>query len=194
MAMTYPLGGTAQDSEQWWQAYQLAENDQDAELGKRAAAGDDHARWQLASWLSDRGRTEEAIEVIRPLADAGDDVADLWLARWLAERDHDDELRRRAESGDYYALVELAKWLAAGERLDEVRDLVVRHRQQLEPWLSRGEGTGDMRLVRMAAELGDEAARQRVEAWLGRLRRRAETGDTYARDFLAENPDWLTPF
>jgi hypothetical protein len=43
-----------------------------------AAAGDDHARRQLASWLSDRAfpegpgglaKVEEAIEVIRPLAD-----------------------------------------------------------------------------------------------------------------------------
>src|SRR5258707_7602453 len=48
-----------------------------------------------ASWLSDRLRTEEAIEVIRPLADAGDDVAELWLARWLAERGQVDELRQR---------------------------------------------------------------------------------------------------
>ncbi len=58
-------------------------------------AGDEHARRQLASWLSDRARTEEAIEVIRPLADAGDDVAELWLARWLAERGQVDELRQR---------------------------------------------------------------------------------------------------
>ncbi len=78
--MTRPLGGTAEDAERWWQAYQLAGNDQGAELGERAAAGDEHARRQLASWLAERARTGEAIEVIRPLADGGDDVAELWLA------------------------------------------------------------------------------------------------------------------
>jgi hypothetical protein len=49
----------------------------DRELRELAAAGDDHARRQLASWLSerafsarlpDRAKLEEAIEVIRPLA------------------------------------------------------------------------------------------------------------------------------
>ncbi len=75
----------------------------------------------------DRARTEEAIEVIRPLAGAGDDVADLWLARWLADGDHLDELRRRAASGSYSALHELAGWLAGHEHLDELRELVVDH-------------------------------------------------------------------
>jgi len=79
--MTHPPDDIAKDAERWWQAYQLAENDQAGELRERAEAGDDHARRQLASWLSDRARTEEAIEVIRPLADAGDEVADLWLVR-----------------------------------------------------------------------------------------------------------------
>ena len=36
-------------------------------------------------------KLEEAIEVIRPLADAGDDLAELWLARWLADCDRLDE-------------------------------------------------------------------------------------------------------
>jgi hypothetical protein len=83
----------AGDAARWWQAYLLAENDQADELQARALAGDEHARRQLASWLADRARTEEAIEIIRPLADTGEDVAELWLARWLGERDHSDELR-----------------------------------------------------------------------------------------------------
>jgi len=101
-------GDDTQDAVRWWQAYLLAENDQAGEFRERSAAGDNHARRQLASWLSDRARTEEAIEAIRPLADAGDDVAELWLARWLADGDHPGGLRQRAGTGSYHALLELA--------------------------------------------------------------------------------------
>ena len=79
-------------------------------------------------WLSDRARTEEAIEVIRPLADAGDDVAELWLARWLAERGQVDELRRRVASGSYHALLELARSLTGHGCLDEPRALLIDRR------------------------------------------------------------------
>jgi hypothetical protein len=185
--MTGSLGQTAEDAERWWQAYELAENDQAGELRQRADAGDEHARRQLASWLADQARTEEAIEVIRPLADAGDDVAELWLARWLADGDHLDELRQRAASGSYAALHELAEWLARHEHLDELRELVVSHGELLSSWLARQYA---MRVVRLRAELGDEAARRSLERWLARLRERAAAGDEHARGFLAENPDW----
>ncbi len=188
--MTQPLGETAEDAERWWQAYQLAETGQVGELRQRADAGDEHARRQLASWLDDRARTEEAIDVIRPLADAGDDVAELWLARWLASGDHLGELRQRAASGSYPALEELAGWLAWHERLDELRELVAGHRELLAGWLARQH---NMSVVRLAAELGDDAARQHVQRWLGRLRERAAAGDEHARQFLAENPDWQFP-
>jgi hypothetical protein len=121
--MIRPLDEDMQDAARWWQAYVLAENDQVDELRERAAAGDDHARRQLAGWLSDRAMTEEASTVIRPLADAGDDVAELWLARWLADGDHLDELRQRAASGGYHALHELARWLAEHDRHGELREL-----------------------------------------------------------------------
>jgi hypothetical protein len=185
--MTHPLGDTAEDAERWWRAYQLADNDQAGELRERAEAGDEHARRQLASWLSDRTRTEEAIEVIRPLADAGDEVAGLWLARWLADGGHLDELRRRSASGSYPALHELAEWLACHEHLDELRELVASHWELLAGWLARQHG---MTVVRLAAELGDDAARRHLERWLSRLRQRAADGDEHARAFLAENPDW----
>jgi hypothetical protein len=187
IALMRPLGDTAEDAEQWWQAYQLAENDQADELDERAEAGDEHARRQLASWLSDRVRTEEAIEVVRPLADAGDDAAELWLARWLADGDHLGELRQRVASGSYPALHELARWLAGHEHLDELRALVVDHWELLAGWLARQHG---MRVVRLRAELGDDAARRTLEVWLARLRERAEAGDEHALGFLAENPDW----
>ena len=120
----------ASDAAGWWRAYQLAEHDQADELRKLAAAGDDHARRQLASWLSDRAFRGagpdpavlgEAIELIRPLADAGDDVAELWLARWLADCDRLAELRERADSGSYHAVRKLAQLLADHDRLDELR-------------------------------------------------------------------------
>jgi hypothetical protein len=123
-------GNQASDAVRWWRAYQLAENDQDDELRKLAAAGDDHARRQLASWLSDRAfpygepdraKLGEAIEAIRPLADAGDDEADLWLARWLADCDRLAELRERADSGSYHASRKLARRLADHDMLDELR-------------------------------------------------------------------------
>jgi hypothetical protein len=187
--MTNLLGDTAEDAERWWRAYQLAESDQAGKLREHAEAGDEHARRQLASWLADRVRTEEAIEVIRPLADAGDGVAELWLARWLAGDDHPDELRQRAASGSYPALHELADWLARHEHLDELRELIASHREALSSWLARGPG-GGMRVVRLVAELGDDAARRQLSRWLSRLRQRATDGDEYARSFLAANPDW----
>ena len=214
--MTHLPGKTAEDAERWWRAYQLAGSDQVGELRRLAAAGDEHAGRQLASWLSDRDSLDEAIEVIRPLADAGDDVAELWLARWLADCGrleelsrradggsyhasrklarclavHDllDELRARADAGSYPALQELAEWLANRERLGELRALLVNHREQLAGWLARG--AYPMRVVRLAAELGDDTARRRLQVWLTGLRERADADDEHAREFLAGNPDW----
>jgi hypothetical protein len=120
----------ADDAARWWRAYRLAEHDQVDELRRLAAAGDDHARRQLASWLSDRAfpfggpdqaKLGEAIEAIRPLAEAGDDVAELWLARWLADCDRLAELRERADSGSYHAERKLAQRLADHDQLDELR-------------------------------------------------------------------------
>lgn len=185
--MTHPLSNTAEDAERWWRAYQLADNDQAGELRERADLGDEHARRQLASWLANRGRTGEAIEVIHPMAGAGDEEAELWLARWLADGDHLSELRQHAADGSYPALHELAEWLAGHERVDELRELIADHRELLAGWLARDHG---MRVARLQAEFGDDKARRRLQVWLARLRERAEAGDEPARGFLAENPDW----
>jgi hypothetical protein len=120
-------GEQASDAARWWRAYQLAENDQADELRELAAAGDDHARRQLASWLSDRAgddraRLGEAIELIYPLADAGDEVAELWLARWLADCDRVSELRQRADRGGYHASRLLARLLADHGMAGELRE------------------------------------------------------------------------
>jgi hypothetical protein len=183
--MMHPPGQDTEDAVSWWRAYQLADSDQVDELRERAAAGDGHARQQLASWLSDRGRTDEAISVIRPLADAGDDVAELWLARWLADGEHLGELRRRASAGSYHAVHELARWLALEKRLEELRELAVRRLLPLG-WLA---AQNDMSIVRLAADLGDDEARERLEWWLERMRERARDGDDRARRVLAEWPD-----
>jgi hypothetical protein len=185
LQMTHPPDKDTDDAAQWWRAYQLAENDQADELRERSAAGDDYARRQLASWLSDRARTKEAIEVIRPLADAGDDVAELWLARWLADCDRAGELRQRTGAGSYHALLALAGWLADHQCLKELRDLFVDHQELLSEWLA---AQTDMRVVRLAADLGDDDARRRLDLSLARLRQRADSGNEHARDFLAK---WL---
>jgi hypothetical protein len=183
------------DAARWWRAYALAKNDQADELRELAAAGDDHARCQLASWLSDRARTEEAIEVIRSLADAGDDVAELWLARWLADGDHLDELRQRAAAGGYHALQELARRLAERNMADELRDLAVAADPEdrlLILRAARDAYSPEMDITRVCADLGDETARHGLIRWLARtgnlseLRQRAATGDEYAQHWLGE--------
>ena len=46
-----------------------------------------------------------------------------------------------------------------------------------------------MKLVRLAADLGDEEAERRLAQWLDRMRERAAAGDEIARQILAEWPD-----
>src|SRR5712692_9403036 len=195
--MTHPAGDEADDAARWWQAYVLAENDQVDELRQRAAAGDEHARRQLASWLFERARTEEAIAVIRPLADAGDDVAELWLARWLADGDHLDELRQRADSGGYHALPELARWLADRDMYNELRERAAAadaDRRLLILHAAGETGLGGTDVLRVLADLGDKSARSRLahrlarEGHLDELRQRSESGDNYAQYWLAETP------
>jgi hypothetical protein len=164
MAALRSSGDEASDAARWWRAHQLAEHNQDDELRRLAAAGDDHARWQLASWLSDRAFTggglpdratlEEAIEIIGPLADAGDDVAELWLTRWLADCDRLGELRERADSGSYHAARKLARRLADHDLLDELRARA-----------ERGDYHAHCALIRTLAERDlHEELRDRVEA------------------------------
>jgi hypothetical protein len=173
------------DQARWWRAYVLAENDRPDELRQHAEAGDDHARRQLASWLADRGRVDEAITVIRPLAEADDEIAQLWLARWLADGDHAGELRRRAGTGDGQALRHLAGWLADHGRLGELRELLIDHRELLTS--SWGSGQYQQpEVLRLKADLGDDEARRMLGHWLARTRRRAQAGDKYAQRALAE--------
>ncbi len=175
-------GRDAGDALRWWEARGLAEDGQAQQFAERAAAGDGDARRELADWLAERGHTERAIEVIRPLADSGDDVAQMWLARWLAGCGRATELRERAQAGSDHALTELAGWLAGHGGLAELRELVTDHTEVLGRWLA---GQHDMTLVRLAAELGDDQARRRLDGWLRRLGERAEAGSDQARRELA---------
>jgi hypothetical protein len=199
LLVTRPMGHELDDQARWWHAYQLAENNQADELRRLAAAGDDHARRQLASWLSDRASSdraamEEAIEVIRPLADTGDDVARLWLARWLADCNLLDELRYRAVTGDYQALRELARRLAERNRPGELRELAMAANPERRLLILRAATEAyspGMDVTRMCADLGDETARHGLirclasGGQLDELCERAESGDDYARKWLA---------
>jgi hypothetical protein len=194
-------GDETDDAARWWQAYQLADDDQADELRRLAAAGDDHARRQLASWLSDRAfpgglaKLEEAIEVIRPLADAGDDVAELWLARWLADCDRLDELRERAGTGGYHASRELARLLANHDLLEELRELIPAsggHYAVCE--LARRLIERDMgNELRELLETADADTRQLIldaeggasSAWMNALRVLADFGHKASRMHLA---------
>ena len=172
--MTHLPGEPAEDAQRWWRACQLAGSDRVDELRRLAAAGDEHARRQLAGWLSDRAytgsfpdrdRLDEAIEVIRPLADAGDDVAGLWLARWLADCGRLEELRQRADGGGYHASRELARSLAGHDMLDELRARADAGSypalEELAEWLASREHLGELRAL-----LVDH--REQLAEWLAR--------------------------
>ncbi|MBV8993507.1 MAG: hypothetical protein JO287_07370 [Pseudonocardiales bacterium] len=201
--MVHPPGDDTEDAARWWRAYQLAQNDQVGELRKLAAAGDQHARRQLASWLSDRGwcgdpwsdkgKMAEAIEVIRPVADAGDDVAEMWLARWLADCDRLDELRERADSGGYYAVRELARRLGERDMLDELRERANRGDDHALRELARGLAAHNMREeLRELVDAADadrqpmilRAAGSAGSAGIDVLRMVADLGDDSARRWL----------
>jgi hypothetical protein len=201
--MICPPGEDIDDAARWWRAYVLAESDRVDELRKLAGAGDDHARRQLASWLSDRAfsarltdrhKLEEAIEVIRPLADAGDDVAELWLARWLADCDRLDELRRRADGGSYHAERLLARQLAGHDLLDELRQRSARGSYPAWRELVKRLADRDMHEeLREVVEAMDADGRQLIfdaageagSSGMGVLRLLADLGDKTSRLRLA---------
>lgn len=154
------------DAVSWGEAYQLAAGDQVGELRARVVAGDEHARWQLAGWLADRGRCDEAADLIRPLADAGDDLACTWLARWLTD---ERELSERAFAGDSRSLQALADIFATQGRFDELRQVLCtadgRVRPELAAWLAR---QGNIEVLEIGADAGDEECQRRMAGWRAR--------------------------
>jgi hypothetical protein len=157
------------DAARWWRAYQLADAGRDDELRRHADEGDEHARRALASWLAERARYAEAIEVIRPLAATGEHYAVLRLDRWLADAGHTEELRRRAAHGDDRAWEELASWLASSHQLDELAGLAraaaARRPEALARWLAQ---QGDMYVHRIGADAGDTESQRRLAMWRAR--------------------------
>jgi hypothetical protein len=154
------------DAVSWWEAYQLADTDEIGELRARAAAGDEHARWALARWLADRGRCDEAADLIRPLADTGDDLACMWLARWLTD---ERELGERAFAGDFHCMQALADIFAVQGRVEELRQILCtvdgRVRPELAAWLAR---QGNIEVLEVAADAGDEESQRRLARWRAR--------------------------
>jgi hypothetical protein len=193
------------DAARWWRAYQLAENDQVAELRRLAAAGDDHARVQLAGWLADRAflgdeadpvLLGEAIEVIRPLADAGNDDAELRLTRWLADGDQIEELRERAAGGRPRAACELARLLADHDLLDELRDRAALGDHDALRELARRLIERDLDTdLRELLESADADARELIlhavdgasSNWLNATRVLADYGHRASRAYLARS-------
>lgn len=188
-------GVAADDAARWWRAYILAQNDDVDQLRVLAVGGDDHARRDLASWLADRAKTEEAIEVIRPLADAGDDVAELWLARWLGEGDHIDELRQRTSRGSHYAPPELARLLAEHDMYEDLRELAASADgtyalHELARRLAQRDMRDELRELAMAADperrvLILQAAGEGASGGLDVLRLLADLGERRSRAWLA---------
>ena len=93
-------------------------------LRARAAVGDEAAVAGLAGLLADRGDLDEAVQMLRPLADTEDGTAALRLADLLAERGDLDELRARVDADDWAAPVRLTDLLAQRGDIDGLRALV----------------------------------------------------------------------
>jgi hypothetical protein len=145
----------------------------------------------LARWLADCDLLDE----LRQRTDSGDDHAVPELARRLAAHDMLDELRERADRGDTHALYQLAGQLGARDMPDELLELVAAadaDRRQMIFQAAAGANPAGINVLRVLADLGDSNARRRLARLLARegrldeLRERAENGDDYAGQRLAE--------
>jgi thioredoxin-like negative regulator of GroEL len=129
--------------------------------------------------LSQQGRTEQAITVLRALADAKEWQSDLhswadgWLAELLAKLSRIDELRARADNADPYrdAARKLAGLLAKLGCIDELR-------------ARADKDKGDFWAASYAADLLVE--QNRTDEALAVLRAHADAGDGYAAQRLAQ--------
>jgi hypothetical protein len=83
------------------------------------AATETHARRLLASALAARGEIDDALVLLRSLADAGDPVARTQLAPLLARHGRIDELRMRSAGGDWDCTLRLVDVLCASGRAAE---------------------------------------------------------------------------
>ncbi len=95
-------------------------------------------------------------------------------AGWLsAGKPQLGELRQRADAGNDHALDQLAAWLATHHLFDELRKLISAGRGRAAQLLSSWQGwPGDMELVRVFADMGDDDARPQLARWLASARAR----------------------
>ncbi|MFB9474768.1 hypothetical protein ACFFR3_35190 [Nonomuraea salmonea] len=98
--------------------YLLADHGHEAELRARADAGSRSAGLALARRLTAQGQEDDALAVLRPLADADGYGPAMVLAELLAKCGYETELRLR---GDPPAFMYLAKLLREQGRADELR-------------------------------------------------------------------------
>ncbi|GAB3852749.1 hypothetical protein ACFPIJ_48270 [Dactylosporangium cerinum] len=116
-----------------------------------------------------QGRHDEALKILRPLADAGDPAAADELAELLMQLDQVEELQQRAEAGDNSAAEVLVEFLAAHHRIDDLYQLV-----------SAGDTYAGELLVHLLVEQG------RIEDAIAVSRQHADAGDKYAAARLAD--------
>jgi transcriptional regulator with XRE-family HTH domain/tetratricopeptide (TPR) repeat protein len=162
----------------------LVEHGRLDELRSRADDGDDLAALHLASALSDAGRREEAVALLRGYLDAGRDVAgglaelmdeqgtpqeaiDLLrddarggahLASLFAKHGHEPELWARADAGDLFASLKVVELLTERGALEELRNRA-----------DQGDPYALFRAAMLVADRGriDEAVAllRQLEAW-----------------------------
>lgn len=123
-------------------------------LHARANAGDSASAVRLAILFKSQRRTEEAIAVLRPLADTNDPWASQMLVRMLVDLRRVDELRDRVDAGTWSADISLPDLLATLGRIDELRDLA-----------DNGNPHAGFRLAAVLGQQGDvEQLRTRTNA------------------------------
>jgi thioredoxin-like negative regulator of GroEL len=183
----------------------LAEHGRVDDLRHHAGAGDGTAARRLAGLLAQHGRVNEAVTLLRQLADiddyGGHILATDQLAALLAEHGRTDEattaLRRLADRGDTTAARKLSRLLADDGRIDDAVTVLRQAAEYDDENLVADELTallaahGRIDDLRQQADAGDTTAADRLARVLGEqgrvddLRRRADAGDRSAAYELA---------
>ncbi len=100
------------------------------DLRREAAAGNASAAVHYAELLVEEKQVDEAVELLKPLADSGEGLAAQYLADLLAEHEQIDDLQSRADTGDIAAVEKLAQ-LRDHQRLNAEEQTRARIVQQL---------------------------------------------------------------
>ncbi|EPH44928.1 tetratricopeptide repeat protein [Streptomyces aurantiacus] len=133
------------------------------------------AAHQLADLLHERGRTDEAVDLLWDFADQGSMDVDDFLADLLAGRGDLDQLLTRADEGCCRSAVKAAELLRA-------RGADARARALLAPFADAGEVYASAALAKLSADADGSSG---GAAALDDLRERARSGDWPAIEELA---------